>query len=299
MASLHPGVKCPLCMGSEILTKYSPRNSFQNQQADSYRCTTLDRSKPQILRCKDCGHVFSNPIFWPEDLEFLYSQTSDSDYLSNSRIKVRTFEKAAKLVRSHAPSESSLLEIGSYVGIFLKIMSDSGFKCLGIEPSQWGYSHSVLQKLDVVNGSLESTRHLLQDRKFDVVVSWDVIEHVRDPKEFFNGAASFVSENGILVISTLSRKNWFARITGNRWPWIIPMHLHYFDRQTILKFGANCNLKLIQEGAHIHFASLSYVLQRLIPGLFAKIPKKIESLLQQIVFPVGLGDVRYFIFRKL
>ena len=74
-----------------------------------------------------------------------------------------------------------MLEVGSYTGMFLKIARQRGFDVLGVEPSVWASSYArETMGIPTVTGSVES---IPADKPFDVVCSWDVLEHVADPME--------------------------------------------------------------------------------------------------------------------
>ena len=291
-------IDCPLCFKSNTRVKFRARNKKTSITESSFTCTSRDRSQPEIIKCYDCKHEFSNPNDWVSNLHEEYRNVVDVEYASLMAVKNKTFYRASNIAEKFITSGSSILEIGSYAGLFLKIMSDKGFDVVGIEPSIWGADQSRKLGLKIINSTFEETKDLKIQKKFDAVISWDVLEHVINPIEFVSQISSIIKPEGFLIISTLDRTNWFAKLTGRKWPWIIPMHLHYFDQETILNIAKNNNLSLMETKAHRHYTTAFYVLDRLFPRILGFIPHFLSNSLKLIHFYVGFGDVRYYVFKN-
>lgn len=284
---------CPLCNAT------APKLHFPGQVDDSghgtsaYRCTTATRSRPAVYACDECGHWFTNPYEWPVALGSEYVQLEDEEYLALMDVKRRTFRRAADLVCQFVSAPASVLEVGSYAGLFLDEMASRGFRIEGIEPSIWGVRVSRERGHTVTQGAAEEILGEKIPGAFDAVVSWDVLEHVPDPQTFVALLASATKPGGTVVVSTLDRSNWFPRLMGKRWPWIIPMHLHYFDQDTVKHLAYVCHLQFLHTSRHVHYTTPTYALKRLV--------RKVDSegkTSARLVFPVGFGDVRTYVFRK-
>lgn len=276
--------------------KYSGSEEWSNDGGAAYRCTSTTRVRPQVLECAQCSHWFTNPSTWPESLEDEYSDLEDLEYLSLIEIKRKTFKKAADLVTKFISPPGTMLEIGSYAGLFLDEMRNRGFDVIGIEPSRWGSELSRTRGHQVFQGIAEEVLANEPIPQADLVVSWDVLEHVADPTSFVSLLSDAAKPGGIVVISTLDRGNWFPRVLGKRWPWIIPMHLHYFDQKMMKKLGTQASLTFLHTSAHVHYATPSYALSRLVRK--SEQADHSQGLLSKLAIPVGFGDVRTFIYRK-
>jgi 2-polyprenyl-3-methyl-5-hydroxy-6-metoxy-1,4-benzoquinol methylase len=290
------GINCPLCESPSIVVRYSGTQEWTNDGGAAYRCTSTTRIRPQVLECSACDHWFTNPATWPHSLEDEYSSLEDHEYLSLIGIKKKTFKKAADLVSQFIKPPATMIEVGSYAGLFLDEMRDRGFSVTGIEPSIWGSNLSQERGHHVIQGIAEDVLTNNSLEQADLVVSWDVLEHVADPTAFVALLASAAKPGGIVVISTLDRGNWFPRMLGKRWPWIIPMHLHYFDQSAMKRLGNKASLTFLHTSAHIHYATPAYALSRLFRN--SEQADHSEGLLSKIAIPVGFGDVRTFIYRK-
>ena len=177
-------------------------------------------------------------------------------------------------------------------------MHAKGWECTGIEPSKWGADYSRDKGLKVLQKSFEEAMELGVLPKVNLIASWDVLEHVKNPLGFLKNCAELLNERGYLALSTLDRTNFFARFMGSKWPWIIDMHLHYFDQKTIIEACLDLDLKLVETKAHVHYSTISYMLIKMF-GINS-ITKLISrtKFLNSFAIPIGFGDVRYYIFRK-
>ena len=278
--------------------KWPGTQDWASASDQAFLCTSTTRVRPEILDCSTCGHVFSNPNHWPDDLGHEYEILEDSDYLSMIDIKRKTFSKAADILAAYVVPPGEIFEIGAYTGLFLEECRTRGFNVSGIEPSAWGAGLARARGLDVRDGTAES---LLVDGalgKFDAVVSWDVLEHVTNPKEFMRMASAHVKPGGYLIVSTLDRTKWFARIMGKRWPWLIPMHLHYFDQKSVIEMASMGSCEFRKTKAHVHFTSAGYAFKRLVNHGDNVGVRDTGSTLEKLIFPVGFGDVRLYVFQK-
>lgn len=291
----HTG-PCPICRSRESRLQYAGQESVGSTGSSAYRCTTTTRTRPAVYVCAACGHWFTNPYEWPDTLHNDYEQLEDSEYLDLLEVKRRTFHRAADVVERFVKPPAHLLEVGSYAGLFLDEMAGRGFDIEGIEPSVWGVGMSRERGHRVTQGSAHDVLGPELANHWDAVVSWDVLEHVPDPRAFISLLSSAARPGGIVVLSTLDRSNWFPRLLGKRWPWIIPMHLHYFDQVTAIAMAAACDLSFIHTTAHVHYTTPMYALRRLVRRAGdGDAPAPAAS---RFIVPVGFGDVRTYVFRK-
>jgi len=292
-------IPCPIC--KESGTSIVWIGSFENQFTDTtspYACANTKTSRPTVYRCNFCNHHFTDPLMWPIDLGSEYESVIDENYLKLEPIKFKTFNRAASNILRFFSRPSSLIEVGSYAGIFLDIMQAKGWDCVGIEPSSWGANYSRQKGLKVIQKSFEEAIECDTLVKVDLIASWDVLEHVKSPLHFLENCAKLLNKGGYLALSTLDRTNLFARLTKSKWPWIIEMHLHYFDQKTIIEAARSFGLELVETRAHVHYSTIPYMLSKIFGD--NKLTKFISrtGFLDSCAIPVGFGDVRYYIFQK-
>lgn len=281
--------RCANCH-SGYLSEFYARQSHAFDHSNSFRCSSMSHhSKPFLAKCLSCGLIQVPLKEHPQDLEALYSDVVDDHYLKNITAKRKTFAKAYRSIKPHMPYPGNLLEVGSYCGLFLSEANKHGWDTLGIEPSKWAYNHAKSTLgYDVMNGNLETIVPTL-NKQFDVVVSWDVLEHVRDPKNYLKTINSVMRQGGTIAISTLDINSWFPRLVGKHWPWIMDMHLFYFNSEVLRDIFKQAGFEMLEVKPYSHFASLRYIYQKICMSL----PKPIRyfllmpiKLIPNVVIPV-------------
>jgi len=61
----------------------------------------------------------------------------------------------------------------------------------------------------------------------------DVIEHVRDPREFLAAVHRLLAPGGVILVATCSLDSWSARLLKTRWMEFKPEHLVYYGVRTL------------------------------------------------------------------
>ncbi|NDB70144.1 MAG: methyltransferase domain-containing protein, partial [Methylocystaceae bacterium] len=228
---------CALCGEPALTMKHgsSRQDTALENAAAAYHCTAVGgRSYPAVYKCLHCGHEQVPKSQIPENLEHLYAEVVDEKYLQNKEVKQITFKHSFDQISKWLPQKpGSLLEIGSYCGFFLEEARRRGWQGAGVESSVWAsrYAREVTG-VDVFTGYLDEDPAKF-NKLYDVVVSFDVIEHVRNPMDFMSSAAQRLETDGLFFFSTMDNKTWAPRLLGKSWPWLMDMHLHYFHEATL------------------------------------------------------------------
>lgn len=295
---------CAECGDHVLAMKYfgsSGRHNADTISMRAYRCTSVgDREFPPVYTCLCCGLEQVPQSLIPDTLEEIYQEVTDETYLANIESRRRTFRRNLESIAGHLPPSGSMLEVGSYCGLFLDVARSKGWQAVGVEPSRWASEYArQTTKVSVYTGYLAENRSNLAD-KYDVVVSWDVLEHVRDPVGFLRECGSYVRQGGVLCISTLDVDTWLPRLLGTRWPWLINMHLFYFGNRSIKYLFRQAGFDIAYESSYVHYARLRYLINgatRVLPRLLAQPITCIIRLIPDLIVPVSFGDIRMYVLR--
>ncbi len=108
---------------------------------------------------------------------------------------------AAGLSRVDPASVVNVLDVGCGYGFALDIGRFLyGWAPIGIEPSRAGVRGALELELDIRNDYLTASTDL--GRRFDLVHSSEVIEHVPDPLSFLRALREHVTDDGCVVLTT-------------------------------------------------------------------------------------------------
>ncbi len=142
----------------------------------------------------------------------------------------------------------SLLDYGCGRGVLCGIARELGLKATGIEADPIAREEVLgTGSLDVFEG-LESLSAKHPHRLFDLVVMWEVIEHLREPWVDLKRLVRFMRPGGVLLISTPNSNCLKARLLGPRWDnFRNPTHLFYFTATSLHRTLAGVGLMEITE----------------------------------------------------
>ena len=297
---------CMNCGGSYLYELYPEQIGLSGPEPQSnlYKCSSMGHiNKPQVAQCLQCGMEQIPLSKQPKDLNMLYSEVVDSDYLENFKVKQKTFQNTFRKIKEFLPSKPGvLLEIGSYCGLFIQEASKAGWQCWGIEPSKWAsdYSRTANPYAKIINLNFEEAPNQISE-KFDLVASWDVIEHVREPNQMLSMAHQCLKPGGIIAFSTLDVDSWLPKLMGRHWPWIMEMHLYYFRKQVLEDMLSKNRFTLLHVSNYCHYASLRYIFKKIIyifPRYFHRPLGGFIGCIPDWVIPVSFGDIKLFIAQK-
>jgi len=217
-----------------------------------------------VARCDGCGHQFIWPVPQPAFLEAFYatymSVAKDGFYRERSRQEIPvSFRKYYGwwLDRLRAAGgQGSLLDVGSGLGMFLRLAKEHGFEVAGVEPNR-----EAADALEERYG-IPVHRCLLEElntpAEYDVVSMWDLLEHVPDPRAAMVKVREVLKPGGLLVLETPVRDSfihWLAkglyRVSAGRIR--RPLfrvygihHLQYFSEDSIRGFLADYGFEVIE-----------------------------------------------------
>jgi 2-polyprenyl-3-methyl-5-hydroxy-6-metoxy-1,4-benzoquinol methylase len=224
-----------------------------------YSCTSFGHGQhPPIWRCRQCGLLFQWPMPDPDALLEAYQDVEDPLYVGERDNRYHTFQRV--LTQLGPARHRRLLDVGAYCGYFVDVARQAGFKAEGAELSSWAVAQARSLGLTMHNQTV-GERAASGDR-YDVLTMWDVVEHLEDPRAELTSAFRLLEPGGRLHLSTIDVGSRFARVLGRRWPWLMDMHLYYFDRSTIRVLLEQAGFRVEHIGYYTHVVSADYLLQK-------------------------------------
>ena len=179
-------VNCPHCDSKDSHSAFS-LNGFNHQT------------------CSNCESVYVSPRLNDDCLYKLYSNDYYSEMFTKSMIPI--FDKRKKLIGenkynqildffSDNDSQNKVLDIGCGVGEVIDVFNDNGWNCEAIELNPVASEWLTQRGIKVFNDTLDNYQ---SDQEFDLIMAWNVVEHVTNPKEFIQKAFDLLRPGGLFV----------------------------------------------------------------------------------------------------
>lgn len=295
-------IPCNICGRDDFSVRFESTlpvaNGHGPHQPDvaAFRCTSPDYGQHgQIVTCNNCQHTYVNPTFEPEELIELYSKVEDETYVAERDGRHLTFTKHLDaLEKITGPGNGrTLLDVGAYIGVFVEVALQRGWAAEGIEPSVWGVQQGQRAGLPLMQGTLDAPE--IQDKRYDVITMWDVIEHVIDPAAELAKGFELLKPGGVIAVHTMDIGSVTAKLMGGRWPWLMEMHVHFFSRSGLCQLLEKQGFEIIWSGTQGRYLRLGYLSSRI--GAFApQLGRVTDQIIQRFDLgsypvPVNFGDL--------
>ena len=148
-----------------------------------------------------------------------------------------TIEKHFSIKNDNLPFKGlNILDVGCGGGLLSEPVARLGANVVGIDASKKNINiakaHLIKSKLNI-NYLNHSPDTLKITKKFDVVLSMEIVEHVEDLDLYIKQTSSFLKKNGIMFIATINKtfKSYVFAIVGAeyilRW---LPIGTHQWDK---------------------------------------------------------------------
>ena len=158
-------------------------------------------------------------------------------------VKKWSLHKKANLIFNQNNGFGSLLDIGAGTGDFLKMAQGKGWEVYGTEPNKNAAQLAFEKGIE-----LESSLNDFEEKQFDVVTLWHVLEHIPNLEETIVKLSNLVKPNGTLIIAVPNFKSFDAKHYGKFWAaFDAPRHLWHFSKRSMLKlFGPHFQMTKIE-----------------------------------------------------
>jgi len=261
-------IPCAVCKASGNFTILYPKNfqpdSFTREIFSARR--KPDRVHYQIVRCRRCGLVYSNPILAAENIHELYHQ-SHFTYQDKIEDLNRTYGSYLQRTLPYAGGRERLLEIGCGNGFFLAHAKTLGVaNVYGVEPSTEAVAQAEPELRPRITQSVFQTG-LFPSGHFNLICAFQVLDHVVDPNRFLRLCYDYLKPGGAMLCICHNISAMMAKLLGEKCPMIDIEHIYLFNRQTLPRIYQQNGFRLASVFAVKNTYPLSYWLSLLpVPG---------------------------------
>jgi SAM-dependent methyltransferase len=215
-----------------------------------------------IVRCDECGLVFSNPQVDESVVLDEYREGGSNDLwvdvLTSPRQLELDREKFAEVLDELEPhrGEGRLLDVGTSIGLFLRLAIDRGWTGTGTEFGRRALAYARLElAIDVDDTPIEEL-----EGEYDVVTVLSVLEHVNRPREFLRHVARLLKPGGATYLIVPNVDSLACRVLHERAATFDGRnHLVYFSPRTLRDLLAREGFEVVATRTRV--ASLDPVLE--------------------------------------
>ena len=290
MSEGGPRTTCVVCGAPDTVLRWSVRTDRTEGGVDaqSFRPSSqrFGETSGRVVACRVCGHgsLGHNPD--PAHVSSAYAKAEDEVSLRERQGQVATADRGLEHLERHV-APGRLLDVGCWTGSFVEAATRRGWEAFGIEPSAWAVGVAREAGLAVNRGELADVD--ADAGSLRAVVACDVLEHLEDPGAAVARMASLLEPGGALYVTVPDAGSSLARIMGRRWWSVLPMHLQYFTRTSMLLLLGRNGLDPVHVGTHPKVFTARYYAERLAgySAAAGSLAVGLLSRLGQVDRPVG------------
>jgi SAM-dependent methyltransferase len=195
-------------------------------------------------KCTECSFIFLDPI--PADLgryypaEYYEVPKSEAELLASAERWQRWKLETVKQFKAGG----KLLEIGPAYGLFAFLAKREGFDVTGIEMDQrcCEFLRGTVG-IDVVENA-DTVVALKALPEFDVIVMWQVFEHLPDPWAVLEAAAERLAPGGVIIMDMPNPDSFQFKVLGHRWAHLdAPRHVTLIPADLLVEKGKASGLR--------------------------------------------------------
>lgn len=190
------------------------------------------KEKFSVVECNKCSFTFIPPYFRKQISYENYKDENVANAVRNGNnfVKIERHKLRYNLIKKYKPS-GSLFDLGAGWGHFMLTGQMLGYEVYGIEISEQPYLYSKNDlKLPVDHIDFFDMR---EDKKFDIVTMWDVLEHIDKADDVIAKCARITAKDGYIVIQVPQIDSYFAKKHKDSWKMMGLDHVNYFGKKTI------------------------------------------------------------------
>lgn len=245
-------ITCPLSHSSKIsvidrVNSKSIQRYWQKHLGIDVTSEFNDIQKIKFCHCSESDLRFFHPMITGS--EYLYEKLQNFDWYYVE--EKDEYDYASKYIKN----SDIVLEIGCGKGAFFQKIKPQ--KYIGLEFSQKAKTLASNPNINILNESIEQ-HSINNSEKYDVVCSFQVLEHVSDSYSFIESSINCLKAEGLLIYSVPSFETFFPCLKN----YIInmpPHHVTWWSDKSLQYIARRFELEIID----IHHDKLAEIHKKL------------------------------------
>lgn len=207
--------------------------------------------------CEQCETLFMNPRPSPEIMDFYYQDSENYRYWAKyifpaseasrrEKIHKLWLERIVEYCDRYNISKDTIMEVGGGFGTFGSLVQESKeFKrVVAVEPTPEMVQACRNKGLEVIDKRIEDLTGEIESA--DIIVSFEVIEHLYDPGGFLKQCSKILRSGGLLVLSCPNGKGFDISVLGKESLAVDPEHVNFFNPDSLRILVESCSF-LVKE----------------------------------------------------
>ena len=205
-----------------------------------------------LVECKNCWLKFRSTEFDQPTLNEMYDGGLSEWEVDKNR---NDWKLLSSYIDENYPNSVSVLDIGCNRGEILAQINSRNER-YGLEINS--KAAAIAKKLEGIT-VWDKYSDIPTNKKFDVIFSTDVIEHISSPTSFLTPLFDMLNDNGSLIITTGDSNNVFSKLFGSKWWYCyFPEHVSFISKKWIKYFTGNHNIT-IKSIKKYYYHNLSFI----------------------------------------
>ena len=240
---------------------YSPSSSH-SVEPSTQTCQlcgheTLDKfvvtSGVTLWNCSMCGLFQNGALAPPEGYDGDYHDGYEKQHKRKLRTARIRLSRASRLLPS---SNIRILDIGCSMGFTVEAAMERGWEGVGVDVSREAVEACCSRGLECY--SVDGLALPFEEKSFDLVTSWHVIEHVSDVRKTLAEWQRVLKPGGILVMETPDASSPKVISRGKNYErfWAAE-HTYTFSPATLSAFAQQAGFELLETQTRSHLSKLT------------------------------------------
>jgi 2-polyprenyl-3-methyl-5-hydroxy-6-metoxy-1,4-benzoquinol methylase len=189
--------------------------------------------KHDLVKCRSCGFVFMRRVPSAEELDAYYSTYSYGREQYLSPLTIKSYNILLDELEKFR-TNNRLLDVGCGSGFFLDEAKKRGWEVYGTEYSAKAVEMCRQKGITIKEGMLDPVS--FGGKTFDVITSFEVLEHINNPKEELASIHKLLRTGGLFYCTTPNFNSLMRYYLGDKYNVITyPEHLSYYTKSTLNK----------------------------------------------------------------
>ena len=196
---------------------------------------------PMLVKCKTCAFVFLERIPTSAELEerYGYGYGMTGNFISD--LTIQRYNELLDYFEQFRDT-NRILDIGCGMGFFLETAKKRGWDVYGTEHADLAIACCKEKDINIHPGELDIDNY--EKEGFDIVTSFEVIEHINNPIEEVTQIGQMLRTGGIFYFTTPNFNALNRLLLKRNWDVIrFPDHLSYYTKRTMNNLMALAGFK--------------------------------------------------------